>query len=595
MPAGPQKQLLIFAQALTLALLPLSSGGGCTPAQSDAGQEEVTEDPNDPQDEEPDDPGPGEPDPEPENPDCLSDIVDPPVDENCVCEFPPGACDASEMVCTCDLACYGDADCPINCTCLDDLCEQVECTGEEGLIGDCESLQCTQPNDLDPDFSCEATDCIIEPNVVQIMPEEEPVQEVVEVVREVEEAGVLTVIDPSSSMTDNQRNLACAVDAFLDLVEGEGAEFSMGVSVMNPQKLYDEDGNMVDSVPDLVGVSNCSVVPECEGTADCNADTNSPSCQGSFTDNGMPVTSGATNPSDTLRQLFVQDENREENGFGDGVGDDESGLEYAFRYVMYLVSEDRGDEISQVVAVSDEAADGDGACCTIQAVRYNVENMAFMQAALGSDFNPPPNTGDCHTDLINFYTYFFTRYNIQVNVLIDASSADPVYVSVAEATGGAVGDVLDCTSYNEFWQDVGTSTVEFSKEICLDEPFDPSTASLIYTEGGASQTVPESATDGWSYNPDTGCIVLNGSWEDVFGTFNIAYDSGDTQPTAKMCFQNNEEPVVNTLVVKTSDGQVVPQSSTDGWTFDEETDCFTFHGSWADYPGPYVIEYNGNG
>ncbi len=596
MLANLQRRILIITQALALAFLPLWLGTGCAQGYAEIPVDgELNPDLEPVPDQDTDsDPGPDDPDPDPTNPECLSDVMEPPADASCVCEYPPGVCDASQMTCTCDLACYGSAECPINCTCLDSLCAQVECTANEGLVGDCQSLQCTQPNDIDPDFSCEATDCVIEPNLVQIMPEEEPAVDVVDVVREVKEAGVLTLIDPSSSMKNNQRHLACAVDAYLDVVESAGAEFSMGVTVMNPQKLYDGNGDIVaDAVPDLVGVEGCPTSPTCSG-ADCGGDGTSPSCESYFTDNGDPVSSDDPNAADTLRQLFVQDENREEHDFGNGVGDDESGLEYAFRYVMYLISVGRGDEISQIVAVSDEEANGDGQSCTIQARRYEPQNMEIMQSILGADFDPPPNTGNCDTDLINFYTYFFTRYTIQVNALMNVSDGDPVYETVAANTGGAIGDIQDCSSYQAFWEAVGTGTVEFSKEICLDGPIDPSTIDLIYTEGGANQTVPQGSTDGWTYNGATGCIVLHGSWSDVFGSFRVAYDSGSTQADSRVCFQNGEQPIVNTLVVKTIDSQVVPQSSTNGWTFDPQTDCFDFHGSWADYPGPYIIEYNGN-
>ena len=50
------------------------------------------------------------------------------------------------------------------------------------------------------------------------------------------------------------------------------------------------------------------------------------------------------------------------------------------------------------------------------------------------------------------------------------------------------------------------------------------------------------------------------------------------------------EPLLDSLQL-TCSGAVVPHNATNGWSFDPVTDCFTFHGTYADVQGPCSVSY----
>jgi hypothetical protein len=180
--------------------------------------------------------------------------------------------------------------------------------------------------------------------------------------------------------------------------------------------------------------------------------------------------------------------------------------------------------------------------------------------------------------------------------LCDPEACD-IQQAVVEATGGIVWDIYQCP-YDELFARIGFSTSTLSTAICGIETDDPASLVVTYLGGATAQEVPNVSTDGmngWSYDPSLGCIDFHGSWAAVEGSFRIDFGMGSA-PDPRVCFGPGIEPIVSSIVLRyaSADGEVVPQSAADGWTFDVASDCFDFHGSWAAPPlvhGPFFVEY----
>jgi len=72
-------------------------------------------------------------------------------------------------------------------------------------------------------------------------------------------------------------------------------------------------------------------------------------------------------------------------------------------------------------------------------VRYDAQNLSLIKAALGADFNPPAKTGNCNTDLINFYTYFFHALQHPGQRALDPADDNPVYAASSRLRPAARG------------------------------------------------------------------------------------------------------------------------------------------------------------
>lgn len=493
---------------------------------------------------------------------CVSDRVAIPSGDNCRCECTDCLC--SGIQCTCDGSCYGQTECLVN----------SDSSGNpsvgDGFGADCKSQSCVPEDDLTKELKCSFSDCKFAPNKLQLNPNVAP--EELDLNRAVKNAGLIATIDTSSSMTDKQAYSACAADAFIRATQG--AEWSIGVMTQDITQVPGyRTGN--GSMPPLLQVSGaCAPATSCT----CGGSYRGQICD--FAAGGAPVSSSDPNALDSLRKLMVQGSNEESDI-------DEAGLEKAFLYVMGLIRQGRGAEVSQVVVISDEDASSDAKVCSIQANR----DVAGIRQVLGSTFNPPANTGNCTQDLTGFYSYFFTFVSVRVNALVDTTGRvkkGQIYMEVARATGGTIADLFQCSEFEKFWTDVGVTTTTLSTQLCFSGAFDPATAVLTYTESGANLEVPQSAADGWTYDAALGCVVLHGTWESRYGSYHVSYPGSSSR--SGVCFPAGVDPIAETIKVSFK-GSVVPKSATDGWTYDASSRCIVLHGSWSTSPGPFDVEY----
>jgi len=271
----------------------------------------------------------------------------------------------------------------------------------------------------------------------------------------------------------------------------------------------------------------------------------------------------------------------------------EAGLEKAYRHVFEMIKQGRGEEISQIVIVSDEKTN-EGALCPLQLVRYDQQHLQALQEVLGDDFLPPENTGNCDQDLENFYTYFFTRYQIAVNVIVTKQqnfNYGKVYLAVAEATGGVTEDFYSC-NYVQFFNQVGQNlAANAPMGICLEQPVDsPFDLTVFFLENEELQEVPPSYTEGWSHDPVTNCIDFNGLWKEKYGSYEIVIKSHEEKVFSQACFPPGVDPLPNTIRVFFN-GEKIPADSTEGWVFEPKNDCLRLNGSFNQIQGLLEVQY----
>ena len=565
------------------------------PAPGSHGEDGASEDGN-PDDAGEDEAGDDGKDPvgDPTNSGCVSDRVEAPAGDGCQCEFDD--CEATSLSCECDLACYGGG-------CLIGTDAEGNGTSRDGFLGDCD-LSCTPENDLSQEMTCSASDCEITPSVVDINPTAPPSPPSVssfEAERAVQDVDVTFVVDNSGSMVDNQMASACAMESFFDAASANGGSYRTGVLTTDmlgdqsaPGGTYDSVGNFV-APPELVQMDGaCNTVVACE--ANCEA-TVTEICEvqlgGDYVANDEPGSEAL------LQQLIVQ---------GDDGSAKEGGLEQAFQ--LYAEQERQAtfdyDSPKETVVISDEDAAayypvaGRGEVpwlCPFDSVDRHTESIP--------SFDPPTpvNTdASCIDDLIDFYVYYFTSRNIIVHGLLytddcaagSTEKAGVVYQAVIEATGGHVESICHCEDFGAFFANVGESTSTLSTELCFAGSLpDPSTIQVVFVD--TDELVPASATDGWTLEPDLNCIVMNGSWAQRYGTFRIEYIDPDAPPPPPenpvACLEPGLDPLLDTIRVFCA-GVEVPASTTDGYSFDPVTDCFEFHGAYADVDGATCsVEY----
>jgi len=601
--------MLLFAACQTAAI---SGNGDPSADQTPAGQsgEDVNNPNNDPtlgggDGGDGDGGGPGN-DPGPSLNDCVTDRVPPPSGDGCTCSY-PGDCDATTIECTCDLECYGQADCLINSN------SDGDALSDPGSLG-CGGLSCNPEDDKTESLSCTATECEVLVDIIVIDPVNPPVAPPVVAVavdREVQDVGVMFVIDNSGSMADDQMAAACAMDSFFNTAGANDASYETGVLTTDvlgdrdgadcphPGGTYENNGDF-KAPPELVGLEpGCTAAPECV----CGTNQNPSVDVCDMNGQGDWLPSDDPNNQDILKQLIVQ---------GDGCSHKEAGLENAFQY--FAEQERQGtfdpNKPYEIVVISDEDASGElqGShwMCPFDSIDRNTAGIPNWDPPTPSNSN---TTQGCKNDLAAFYTWYFNSRNITVHglnftndcVSQSSEAVGQVYLSVVNATGGQAGSICHCEDFGDFFTDVGDDVSARSTSICLepDQRPTPDTIVVTYTEAGASEQVPASGTDGWTYDENLNCVVFNGSWQDRYGSYNIDYIDVTTPPQESLppidCLDPGVVPVKDSIVVKCDDA-VVPESSTEGWTIGEDpaqqdTYCFTFHGTYADASCEFTVEY----
>jgi hypothetical protein len=524
---------------------------------------------------------------DPTNGGCISQRVPAPSDASCACKWDD--CNATAMTCTCGLSCYGAG-------CIISVDKNGSASSSNSTIGAC-NLSCTPEDDLSTEITCSAADCKIQPNnnvnISPTAPMSPPQTASLEGERKITPVDVLFMIDNSNSMKDNQMAASCALESFFSSAGKNGAKYDTGVATTDLlcdkaskcTPVYSGGGEYINPAS-LVSLSGtCTSALSCRANAQCeDFDANAKICD--FSGDGKMVSTGDAASKELLGKLIVQ---------GGQGSPEEGGLEKAF--LLFAEQERKGtfdkNTRREIVVISDENADADGFLCPFKSVKRNTSGIP--------GFNPPTpkNTEDsCAQDLIDFYSYYFKTRNVVVHGLLFTSDcttgngeeAGAIYSAVIKATGGHEESICACDKFGGFFDKVGDSTSTLSTELCFPGALpDPSTIKVVYVNpSGGEEAVPQSAQDGWTLDAKLNCVIMNGSWKDRFGKFRMDYVDPNAKPPPPAapvaCLAPGIDPIVSTIEVS-CDGKDVPQSSTDGYTFDPVTDCFTFHGSWSTVNG----------
>lgn len=548
---------------------------------------------------------------DPNNAACISSRLSLPQDAKCKSECEDCDCDTINI--SCDSSCEQTQDCIVKIN-------GNSAVSDDPLLSSCQ-IAC-QLNNSNP-IECQATDCDFPRDQIQLLPDKVTKQgAAVQFDRQREDVDMVVVVDTSDPGNDSgaHSSFACAIEAYFEKVNH--LNYSVGVLTADICGLYNwQNPYNMSGGPRLVGfdgvcdfsISNCDF-NSCGGTVQA--------CK--FSKDGKMIQKSDTDAEAKIKRLIVQGHNEcwgingnplgpngEKNACSKGLEPKnicEGGLEKAFRYVFELIKEGKVDQIpNQFVFLTDEKAYSDGHVCPVQELRYESENLKELKDMLGDDFDPPANTGIiifedfCDQDLINFYSYFFNRYGIQINAAVTSDPAwrynyGEVYFQVAEKTGGTTSDYHQCQGYLEFLDKVGSLAAEISQQsdLCLDQVVaSPVELAVTYLGDGTQgpEKVPNSNNDGWSHNPENNCIQLNGSWADKYGGYQVEFKDSEIVISSEACFPSGIDPIPSSIRVYNQDQLLVPKSDKDGWTFDAATDCLGFHGSWMDQDGPFRVEY----
>lgn len=519
--------------------------------------------------------------------DCKSDRVSPPQGTGCTCHWVD--CEASRLACVCGLECYQD-----DSDCLISTDPDGHGSSDDPTLGECGAIECVPEDDLSEEMRCDATDCHPTPNTTSIEPVSDPpvlTPSIFDGDRTPVDVRVLFVVDNSRSMADDQAAAACAMSSFFDAASAKGASYQTGVITTDiwgdgtgsactvPNKTY-AHGTFVGA-PKLIGLSG-----DCTNPLSCTCPDESYAydvCR--FNQEGQWLSSSDPESQDKLRKLIVQ---------GQACSNYEAGLENAFQFFADMERNGTFDPDipSQVIFISDEDPFAEDTVCS-----------GFdRQTGTIPNFNPPaPTPGDCHKSLIDFYSYYFTSRNLIAHGLhsIDRCSEhskDPVgYREVIEATGGELASICECGGFPEFFAKIGEKTADLSTALCFPDGVDPDPATIVvtYTEGNASEPVPESAVDGWTLDTSRSCLNFSGSWGGRHGSYRLEYIDRNIPPEPVdpvACLDQSLDILEDTLSVKCG-AETVPSSATNGWTFDPATYCLTFHGDWVDATCAFTVEY----
>ncbi|MBK8012769.1 MAG: hypothetical protein IPK13_15565 [Deltaproteobacteria bacterium] len=529
--------------------------------------------------------------------DCIRDRIPTPTGNGCTCSWRD--CEATAIDCECDVECYlQDSDCLISTD------SEGHGGSTEDTLGACGDISCVPEDDLSTEMSCEATECEPNPNSVSINPESAPVSPEVsaaDLERQPVDVSVLFLIDNSGSMADDQMAATCAISDFFDAAGQKGASYRTGVISTNLFGLPADYGICTDRFPTYARTGAFVKAPSLLGlqgscglglTCDCPGTGAEPSQVCAFNDQGTWLSSSDPASQDTLRKLIIQ---------GDGCYGYEAGLERAFQFFAEMERQGTFNTETpyEVVVISDEDPYAEGLICPFDKLQRNTAGIP--------NFAPPATTNtlaSCASDLKAFYKYYFTSRKITIHGIHwmqgchrDSQEDLPDgYQDLITATGGEIVSICECNAFPDFFSKVGSRTADLSTSLCLAEGVDPDPATIevTYTENNASEPVPESATDGWTLDADRNCLVFSGSWGDRHGDYHVEYVDRNIPlpppPDPVACLDPSLEVLPDTLVVK-CDGTIVPKSATNGWTFDDSTDCLTLHGSWANATCAFTVDY----
>ncbi len=489
-----------------------------------------------------------------------------------------------------------------SCECLDCLCNTRQCKFEDcscrnpeadcPIIADefgngevqptAEGLDCLGAVSCDQEeedscnpFQCTITECEVPIESTLSNPAPKAVQASFEFTRN---ASMLIAVDTSGSMRNNQEASACAMQAFFDNAQDS---WSLGIATQNVGPLFSSNGIPLE--PHLVGLSDPECIPErtcsCKGgTSSGGGESRGTKCTEAFTTNGTMMTSEDAGARELLQKLIVQGGNESSDA-------DEGGLEMCFAHVLWQLR-NKQPPMSQCLVITDEQANSDRRVCQMQA-RRGPETASVLLEEFGIDFTPPANQNSgesCDDDLIEFYSAFFKKFNVQINAIVEPSRSR-VYQAVAEATGGLSFNIEEHCMFPEFFGNIGLENLERRGRTCRPGLGDAAGIKVVYSK--TQEVVPEASNgqDGWVPDPEGAtdvqkrdCIVLTGEWAKKAGKFEVTVTEVEGVKERTECLEPTKSIRVTKVLVEAK--EEVPQSSTDGWTFDPGTNCVHFHGSW---------------
>lgn len=582
--------------AFTIALNPV---GGCqdqqrsTPSDAPADQNSTT-DPSDPSLQTGTEPTARQPMSAAEthvasNGDCVRDrVAAPDGGQGCSCQW--SDCQATQAFCGCDTGAGGsEPDIPFS-----DGCETPNCHWHDYLGFICDINGCKEPPYPPPPPPIRpVVTTVNEGQAHEVAFDRKPVT-----------VRVLFVVDNSLSMFDNQMAAVCAIDSFFETASANDAKYEIGVITTdmfgdmaqnrsgdvctNPGSTYDKETKVFRNSPGLVGLSKqCDFSPECVCGTNEELNGGTPCA---FNNNGNWVPSGSSESEERVKKLMAQ---------GDACSHYEGGLEQTLQFFVDLKRKGEldGSIPYEVIFVTDEDADaratdgGKAWLCPASSV----------QRGLDDAFSPPPlssSEADCSQSLAEFYTAFLEQHQIIAHGLLytpdcaneSTESVGSIYQAVIDATNGQSESVCHCERFSQFFSRVGQTTSHLSTSLCLRDS-EPELSNMVvsFVDGGNTQVVPQSATNGWTYDQGINCVLLHGrSWENRYGNYRLTYQTPGMSVTMA-CLQADAIP--STIRVH-CEGVEILESSTDGWTFDPESDCLHFHGSrWEGSSCAFDIKY----
>ncbi|MCB9558420.1 MAG: hypothetical protein H6707_20055 [Deltaproteobacteria bacterium] len=522
---------------------------------------------------------------DPTNAGCIRDRVELSKDPRCTCVC--SDCDCRDIQCKCDAACYGDPSCPISA--------DAAGTGQTGASWphqNCE-LSCAPLSDLVQELVCSVNNCELKQQTLALDPQPTPAENVENLQRAAKRVDVLFVIDNSGSMADDQTAAACAMDGYFDAADAAGAAYQTGVISTDMEgkhpgatRTYDADGNFVGA-PKLMGVNtSCTEQLSCQCVDGApSGERDPPIC--TFNASGGWIDTSSADARRRLKQTVVQ---------GSNGSNKEGPLEQAFRFFLDL--EQRGQFAGpyEIVVISDEDADADDRLCPF--------NTVDRSTSVGNWHPPQPlNTQDsCKADLAAFYRWYFQSRGIVVHGVLTTDvcgssrqgrgpELSSITLEVIQATGGHHTPICQCQDYQAFFASVGKTTGQLSTSLCLaQQPTEAKTIAVTYTEGGQSQQVPRSLSDGFSYDATTNCLTFHGAaWQNAMGSYRVSYQSV-SGASSKACFPAKIDPLEQTIDV-TCAGVSVPKDAQNGWRLDPRDDCLLFSGQYGDVKGPCRVSY----
>lgn len=283
---------------------------------------------------------------------------------------------------------------------------------------------------------------------------------------------ILWVIDNSGSMANSQQNLATNFQSFINRFAGLGYDFHMGVTSTDAYLAYHYNQNSRSKLKDGSGTTHSGVFI---------MDKNTPN----------------------LSQVFVTNVKLGTSGSGDERAF--SSLEHTLGNPLNAGFRRPGAFLS-IIIVSDEE----------DFSHYDWQNgiNSYTFTESYSNLFPISRFTDFLDTLTNSTPGGVRNYSVSTISINDSACLAQLsdnsqkinqrYRQIATATQGSIGSL--CGNFGNTLQMISDKVIELSTVFKLDR--EPYPESIVITVNG--ETVPASATNGWTYDPATWSISFHG-------------------------------------------------------------------------------------